>query len=104
MGGSRRGSLPSLNRNLVHDPRTEVKHTHMAKFINRLDFLLHITDYFHGHWEDPTWGRRPENQVLIHLAIAELANQVADVELKKAIQSATKRGVAVAGQAVAKGG
>jgi hypothetical protein len=76
----------------------------MAKFKNRLDFLLHVTDYFHGHWEDPGWGRRPENQVLIHLAIAELANQVADAELKKTIQGAAQKGVVAAGQAVAKGG
>lgn len=76
----------------------------MAKFKNRLDFLLHLTDYFHGHWEDLGWGRRPENQILIHLAIAELSNQVADAELKKAIQGATQKGVAAAGQIVAKGG
>lgn len=24
-----------------------------------LDFILHVTDYFKGHWEDPEWGRRP---------------------------------------------
>ena len=76
----------------------------MAKFKDRLDFLLHITDYFHGHWEDPGWGSRAENQVLIHLAIAELAEKVSNAELKKTIQGAAQKGVAVAGQVVARGG
>jgi hypothetical protein len=29
------------------------------------DFMLHVTNYFHGHWEDPEWGKRPVNQVLV---------------------------------------
>jgi hypothetical protein len=34
-----------------------------------LEFLLRITDYFHGHWEDPEWGKRPINQVLLSLDV-----------------------------------
>jgi protein-disulfide isomerase len=75
----------------------------MATFKNRLDFLLHLTNYFHGHWEDPEWGRRAENQVLIHVAISELAAKISNAELKQVIQEATQKGISTAGQAVVKG-
>jgi hypothetical protein len=25
---------------------------------NREEFILWVTDFFHGHWEDPNWGRK----------------------------------------------
>ncbi len=82
--------------------RVQKNYIHMATFKNRLDFLLHLTDYFHGHWEDPEWGRRVENQVLIHLAISELAAKVSDADLKQAIQGAAQKGIVSAGQVAAK--
>ncbi|MES2105388.1 MAG: hypothetical protein V4634_15305 [Pseudomonadota bacterium] len=67
------------------------------------DFILHITNYFHGHWEDPEWGRMPVNQLLIGLAVKELANGINDVELKGHIQSAAEKVVAKNSQSVARG-
>jgi len=50
---------------------------------SRLEFILQITDYFKGHWEDPEWGRRPANQVLIALAVRELAQGIQDAAAQK---------------------
>lgn len=61
---------------------------------SRLDFILQITNYFHGHWEDPEWGRRPANQVLIALAIRDLAAGVADGALQKQILDAADKSIA----------
>jgi hypothetical protein len=58
------------------------------------DFILHITNYFHGHWEDPEWGRMPVNQVLIGLAIRELASGVEDGELRGQIQGVSEKVIA----------
>ena len=68
-----------------------------------LDFILHVTNYFQGKWEDPGWGRMPINQVLTGLAIRELANGIEDPELRGAIQAATDRAVVKNAQGVAKG-
>jgi hypothetical protein len=53
--------------------------------------LLHITNYFHGHWEDPEWGRRPVNQILVSLAIRELANGIQDAETREQIHTITDK-------------
>ncbi|MES2073859.1 MAG: hypothetical protein V4488_26130 [Pseudomonadota bacterium] len=66
------------------------------------DFILHITNYFHGHWEDPEWGKQPVNQLLIGLAVKELANGIHDVELKGHIQSAAEKLVTKNSQAAAR--
>lgn len=55
------------------------------------EFILRITDYFRGHWEDPEWGRRPVDQVLINLTIHELANTITDEETRRQIQGAVER-------------
>ena len=60
----------------------------MANSGSRLDFILRLTDYFHGHWEDPSWGRRPGSQVLIALAIDVLSSKISDAGLRGQIQSA----------------
>jgi len=65
----------------------------MAK-TSRLDFILRLTDYFHGHWEDPGWGRMPASQVLIALALDELGSKISDAGLRKSIQSAAAEVVA----------
>ena len=65
-----------------------------------LEFLLRITDYFHGHWEDPEWGRRPINQVLVLLSAHTLANGIADPESRAAIQGSVEKAMATAAQKV----
>jgi hypothetical protein len=68
-----------------------------------LDFILHITNYFHGHWEDPGWGRAPLNQVLIQLTAMTLAEGIEDAGVRADLQGALGKGVANAAQAVARG-
>lgn len=66
----------------------------VRKVKSRLDFVLQVTNYFNGHWEDPEWGRRPENQALIAIAIRELATGITDAALKKQINEAADRAIA----------
>ncbi len=66
----------------------------LRKVKSRLDFVLQVTDYFKGHWEDPGWGRLPANQALIALAIRELASGIADAGLKKQINDAADKAIA----------
>lgn len=65
-----------------------------------LDFLLRLTDWFHGHWEDPEWGKRPTTQILIALALRDLATGLHDAELRGQIQAAADKVIAKNGQAV----
>lgn len=65
----------------------------VRKVKSRLDFVLQVTNYFNGHWEDPEWGRRPESQALIALAIRELASGITDATLKKQINEAAHRAI-----------
>jgi hypothetical protein len=58
------------------------------------DFLLHITNYFHGHWEDPNWGRTPINQVLVGVTIRQLAEGLEDSSLRNQIQNAANEAIA----------
>jgi hypothetical protein len=58
------------------------------------DFLLHITNYFHGHWEDPNWGRTPINQVLVGVTIRPLAEGLEDSTLRNQIQNAANEAIA----------
>jgi hypothetical protein len=53
-----------------------------------LDFILRLTDWFHGHWEDPEWGKRASTQILIAIAVRDLATGIQDEELRKQIQTA----------------
>ena len=52
-----------------------------------LDFILRLTDWFHGHWEDPEWGKRPTSQILIAIAVRELAAGIQETELRSQIQA-----------------
>jgi hypothetical protein len=63
----------------------------MASFKSRFDFILHITNYFHGHWEDPGWGNRASDQILIAVTIAELANRISDDKVKAQILDASDK-------------
>lgn len=69
---------------------------------SRLDFILQITHFFHGHWEDPEWGKLPVNQVLIGVAIRELAAGILDKEIKGQINTAVDKTIAKNSQAIAK--
>jgi hypothetical protein len=42
-----------------------------AAIKNRQDFILWVTDFFHGHWEDPNWGRRQ----VMYEKLAKMANE-----------------------------
>ena len=68
-----------------------------------LEFLLRITDYFDGHWEEPGWGQRPINQVLVLLSTHTWAEGVADTEVRGQIQGAIEKAMAEAAQKVVKG-
>jgi hypothetical protein len=65
-----------------------------------LDFLLRLTDWFHGHWEDPEWGKRPTTQILIALALRDLATGLHDTESRGQIQAAADKVIAKNGQAM----
>jgi hypothetical protein len=67
-----------------------------------LDFLLRITDWFHGHWEDPEWGKLPGSQILIAVALRDLASGIQDGESREAIQSVTDKVIAKNSQVIAK--
>lgn len=65
-----------------------------------LEFLLRITDFFHGHWEDPEWGKRPLNQILLMLSTHMLAGGIADSALRQQIQEAAAKGIAETAQSL----
>ena len=65
-----------------------------------LEFLLKITDYFKGHWEDPNWGQKPVNQVLILLSAHTLAGGIAATEAQRQVQATIEKAMAVAAQSV----
>ena len=69
----------------------------------RLDFILQLTNYFHGHWEDPAWGHLATSQVLIAIAVKDLASGIQDVETRNAIQGAAEKAIAKGSQAVGRG-
>lgn len=66
----------------------------LRKITSRLDFVLQVTHYFNGHWEDPGWGSQPANQALIALAIRELAGGITDAGLQKQINDAADKTIA----------
>jgi hypothetical protein len=42
-----------------------------AAIKNRQEFILWVTDFFHGHYEDPNWGRRQ----VMYEKLAKMANE-----------------------------
>jgi hypothetical protein len=67
---------------------------------SRLDAILRLTDWFHGHWEDPEWGRMPVTQILIAVAIRELASAIRDKGLREQIHAATDTVIAKSSQVI----
>ena len=67
-----------------------------------LEFVLKLTDFFHGHWEDPGWGQRPTNQVLIMLSAHTLANGIEDPEARRQVQGTLEKSMADAAQKIAR--
>lgn len=73
-----------------------------------LEFLLRITDYFNGHWEElvdpnnPGWSKKPINQVLLLLSAHTLAGGIADAEAQRQIHAAIEKAMADAAQRVVK--
>jgi len=53
----------------------------------RTEFLLWVTKFMHGHWEDPEWGRRVTSQVMYKQAIHEIAENIENPEMRKQIQN-----------------
>jgi hypothetical protein len=74
----------------------------LSSMDKRTQFLLWITDFFHGHWEDPEWGKTPIGQLSLATAIHQLASNVSDPEMRKQLQQATTKAVATAADKVAK--
>jgi hypothetical protein len=54
----------------------------------------------HG-WEDPDWGRTPVGQIAIATAIHEMAGQLADVELRRQIQTGAAKAMAATAERMA---
>ncbi len=67
-----------------------------------LDFLLRMTDYFNGKWEDPEWGKRPINQVLISLSAHTMAIGIADIKARNKIQGNIEKVITEAAQKAVK--
>jgi len=67
-----------------------------------LSFLLRLTDYFKGHWEDPNWGRRASSQILVGLAVRDLAEGIENAELRAQIQGGADKVIASNSQIVAR--
>ena len=67
-----------------------------------MKFVLSITDYMKGHWEDPEWGRMPANQILIALAVRDLASGIQDSDLRTQLHAAADKAIALNSHAVAR--
>lgn len=65
-----------------------------------LEFLLRITDYFGGHWEDPGWGQQPINQVLVLLSAHTLAGGIEDERARQEVQGPLERALANTAQRI----
>ncbi len=68
---------------------------------DQLQFILRLTDFFHGHWEDPEWGKRPMNQLLIQLSTHTLASGIEDKRVRTAIQGSLEKSMAGLAQQIA---
>ena len=60
-----------------------------------MKFVLAITDFFHGHYEDPEWGKRGARELLALQAAGIFSREIADPEarqhLSEGILKATAR-------------
>lgn len=69
-----------------------------------LEFLLRITDYFGGRWEDPGWGQQPINQVLVMLSAHTMAGGIEDDKARREVQGTLEKAIAGAAQKIARQG
>jgi hypothetical protein len=67
-----------------------------------LKFLLRITDYFDGHWEDPGWGQLSTNQILALLSVREWASGIEEADVRQRIQGVVDKAIANIAQKVAR--
>jgi hypothetical protein len=56
----------------------------------QLRFILTVTDFFHGHWEDPEWGRRI-NEALKKVNVYLAASEIEDKDMRVAIQGLVEK-------------
>jgi hypothetical protein len=68
-----------------------------------LEFLLRITDYFGGHWEDPGWGQKASTQILLMTAVHELAEGIHQDAVRREVTSVLEKAIAETAQKVVKG-
>lgn len=69
---------------------------------DQLDFILRLTDYFHGHYEDPEWGKRIGNQALVIAATTTFASAIADHETRATVLNALDAAMVKTAQNVTK--
>jgi hypothetical protein len=67
-----------------------------------LEYLLRITDYFNGRWEDPGWGQQPANQVLILSSVHTLAGGIDNAATRRQVQGIVEEAMTKAAQEVVK--
>jgi hypothetical protein len=60
---------------------------------DELDFLLAITNYAHGHWKDPEWGKRLTDQLMLLKGVQILASEIANPEIRATIVKAAENGL-----------
>ena len=79
----------------------EVKNKNLAPSdATRLMWLVTGQLWRLGIGEDPSWGRRPVEQIQIQTAIHELADHLQDQDAKKQIQTAAAKAVEKTAQAM----
>ena len=62
-----------------------------------LEFILEMTDFMHGHYEDPEWGRdfgRPVSQILVALGAHVFAEAINNKEARNQIQRVARQSIA----------
>jgi hypothetical protein len=59
----------------------------------RTQFILWLTHYFNGHWEDPEWGKSEVGQLTLKLAMYEMAGKINDAALARQLQGPLRAAV-----------
>ncbi len=70
-----------------------------------LEFLLRMTDFFNGHYEEPIGPLGPKaiHQVLILLSAHTWAGGITDTEARRQVQATIEKTMAEAAQRATKG-
>jgi hypothetical protein len=69
-----------------------------------LEFMLRITDFFGGRWEDPGWGQQPINQVLVMLSAHTMAEGIEDDKARREVQGPLEKAIAGTAQRIVRQG